>query len=203
MHAKIESASQEQDRKSRPPRRERLLNDLELAALERALTQHEKEQPSSSYSVNAIRFLLYTGCRISELLNLRWADVHLEEGYLDLQDARTGPKIIPLMDRAKRIMIPLQQQEGNSYVFCGNLSGNPLANIKRTWHKVCALAGIPDVRVHDLRYSFASFALKKGVDLYTVSELIGHKDKEMPVRLAPIKLEHLKEATNKVAGVFS
>jgi integrase len=158
------------DRKAPPPRRERLLNDrkerllsdLELARLEGSLSQHEKEQPSSSEAVNAIRFLLYTGCRISELLNLRWADVHLEEGYLDLKDARTGTKIIPLMDRAKRIMTPLQQQEGASYVFFGNLRGNPLTNIKRTWHEVCALAGIGDARLYDLRYSFASFASKKG-----------------------------------------
>ncbi len=202
MHTHTESSRKEKDRKSRPPRRERLLNDLELAALEKSLTQHEKEQPSSSCAVNAIRFLLYTGCRTSEILNLRWADVHLEKGYVDLQDAKGGARVIPLNDKAKGILTSLQQEEGNPYVFCGNLPGKPLVNINGTWHKVRALAGIPDVRLHDLRYSFASFALKKGVDLYTVSELIGHKDRDMPVRLAPIKLEHLKEATNKVAGMF-
>ena len=64
------------------------------------------------------------------------------------------------------------------------------------------LAGIPDVRIHDLRHSFASFALKKGVDLYTVSKLLGHKDIATTTRYAHMELEHLKEATNKVAGVF-
>jgi len=201
MHIHTESAFKEKDRKSRPLRRERLLNDLELAALERALTQHEKEQPSSFCAVNAIRFLLYTGCRIPELLNLQWADVHLEKGYVDLQDAKGRARVIPLNDKAKGILTSLQQQEGNPHVFCGILPEKPV-NINETWRKVRALAGIPDVRLYDLRYSFANLALKKGVDLYTVSELIGDKDREMPVRLAPIKLDHLKEATNKVAQVF-
>ena len=202
MRTTIESASQEKGGKYLPPKRERLLSDLELATLEGTLTQHEKEQPSSSYSVNAIRFLLYTGCRIPELLNMQWADVHLEKGYVDLQDAKGGARVIPLNDKAKGILTSLQQQEGNPHVFCGNLPGKPLVNINGTWHKVRALAGIPDVRLHDLRYSFASFAVKKGIDLYTICELIGDKDKEMPVRLVPIKLEHLKEATNKVGQVF-
>jgi integrase len=178
-----------------------LLNDLELAALERALTQHEKEQPSSSYSVNAIRFLLYTGCRIRELLNLRWESVYMEDGYIDLQDAKGGARVIPLNDKAKGILTSLQRQEGNPSVFCGNLPEKPV-NINGTWRKVRALAGIPDVRLQDLRQSFASFAVKKGVDLDMIAELIGEKDKEMPVRRVPIKLERLKDATNKVAQVF-
>ncbi len=202
MRTTIESASQEKGGKYLPPKRERLLSDLELATLEGTLTQHEKEQPSSSRSVNAIRFLLYTGCRIPELLNLQWADVHLKKGYVDLQDAKGGARVIPLNDKAKGILTSLQQQEGNPHVFCGILPGKPLVNINGTWRKVRALAGIPDVRLYDLRYSFASFAVKKGIDLYTICELIGDKDKEMPVRLVPIKLEHLKEATNKVGQVF-
>lgn len=179
-----------------------MLNDLELAALEKSLSQHEKERPSSFWSVNAIRFLLYTGCRISELLNLQWADVHLKEDYLDLQDAKGGARVIPLNDKAKRILTSLQQQEGNSYVFCGNLPGKSLVNTNGAWRKIRTLAGMPDLRLQDLRQSFASFAVKKGVDLYAVAELIGEKDKEMPVRRVPIKLERLKDATNKVAEVF-
>lgn len=156
MHTKTESAIKEKDWKYPSPKKERLLTDLELTALEETMSQHEKERPSSSVTVNAIRFLLYTGCRISELLNLQWADVHLEEGYLDLQDAKGDARVMPLNDKARQILRTLQKQESNPYVFCGKLPGMHLSSLDSTWRKVCILAGIPNVRIHDLRHSYAT-----------------------------------------------
>ena len=146
---------------------------------------------------------MFIGSRRGEVLELKWEDVHLEDSYLYLKDSKVGVRTIPLNDKAKEILTSLQRQEGNPYVFCGNLPGTCLKDVKRAWQKIRTLAGIPDVRLHDLRHSFASFALKRGVDLYTVSKLLGHKNIATTTRYAHLELEHLKEATNKVAGVFS
>jgi integrase len=180
---------------------ERFLTAAELKKLEEVLASMDSSK-SSPYSLAAIWLLIFTGCRLGEVLTLPWADVHLEDGYLYLKDSKVGVRTIALNDKAKQIFTRLQKREGNSYVFCGNLPGKPLVNVNRTWHKVRTLAGIPDVRIHDLRHSFASFALKKGVDLYTVSKLLGHKNIATTTRYAHLELEHLKEATNKIAGVF-
>jgi integrase len=187
--------------KSPDKKMERFLTAIELEKLEQILGTMTFSQ-SSPYTVAAIWLLIYTGCRLSEVLELRWDGVHLDDGYLYLKDSKVGVRTIPLNDKAIQIFAHLQRQENNPYVFCGNVSGKPLVNIRGTWNKVRTLAGIPDVRIHDLRHSFASFALKKGVDLYTVSKLLGHKNIATTTRYAHLELEHLKAATNKVAGVF-
>ncbi len=180
---------------------ERFLTALELKKLEEILAA-ESSSKTSPYSLAAIWMLMFTGCRLSEILTVQWDDVYLEDGYLYLKDSKVGVRTIPLNDKAKQILTSLQKQEGNPYVFCGSLPGSNLQTIDGAWKKVRVLAGIPDVRIHDLRHSFASFALKKGVDLYTVSKLLGHKNIATTTRYAHLELEHLKEATNKVAGVF-
>ncbi len=180
---------------------ERFLTVAELRKLEGILASMASSK-SSPYTVATIWLLIFTGCRLGEALTLPWEDVHLEDGYLYLKDSKVGVRTIALNDKAKQIFNSLPKQEGNPYVFCGNIPGKPLVNINGTWRKVRILAGIPDVRLHDLRHSFASFALKKGVDLYTVSKLLGHKNIATTTRYAHLELEHLKDATNKVAQVF-
>jgi integrase len=180
---------------------ERFLTAVELKKLEEILTSQSSSK-TSPYSLAAIWMLLFTGSRRNEALTLKWEDVHLEDSYLYLKDSKVGVRTIPLNDKAKQILISLPKQEGNPYVFCGKLPGTCIQDVKRAWQKVRTLAGIPDVRIHDLRHSFASFALKKGVDLYTVSKLLGHKNIATTTRYAHLELDHLKEATNKVAKVF-
>lgn len=189
-------------RKYKDNKKQRFLNELELAKLEETLTQHEIKHPSSTCSVNAIRLLLYTGCREGEVLNLKWKNVHLKDRYIYLEDTKTGESARPLNQKAVDILAALTPRADNDYVFYGKIPGQSLTKINRTWKTVSKLAGIKDFRIHDLRHSYASFALKKGVDLYTVSKLLGHKNIATTTRYAHLELEHLKEATNKVAGVF-
>lgn len=181
---------------------ERFLGDTELKKLEEILENRQHNSKSSPYTLASIWMLLYTGCRESEVLTLKWKDVHLEDGYLYLEDSKVGVITIPLNEKAKEIIRSLEKKEDNPYVFCGGVPGQHLKETKTTWRKVRELAGIPDVRLHDLRHSFASFALKKGVDLYTVSKLLGHKNITTTTRYAHLELDHLKKATNIVAEVF-
>ncbi|GAO97502.1 tyrosine recombinase XerD [Caedimonas varicaedens] len=188
--------------KSPDKKMERFLSKEEYERLERILSEQEKISHSSPYTIAAIRMLLYTGCRCGEILTLKWSDVFMEEGYIHLQDSKTGAKTFPLNSKAIDLLKNLKKDSANLYVFHGKTPGSHLSKIETTWHKVRHLAGIPDVRIHDLRHSFASFALKKGVDLYTVSKLLGHKNIATTTRYAHLELEHLKKATNKVAEVF-
>jgi integrase len=157
-------------------KKERFLTNEELEKLDSVLKEQELLGITSSYSLAAIRMLMYTGCRLSEVLTLKWEDVFWEEGYLHLKDSKTGEKTIPLNESTKTILFNLKKQERNPYVFIGEKSGTCLTTLKTAWTKIRHLAGIDDVRLHDLRHTFASLAIKQGVDLYTVSKLLGHKD---------------------------
>jgi integrase len=180
---------------------ERFLTVAELRRLEETLASQTSSK-TSPYSLAAIWILIYIGSRRGEALELKWEDVHLENDYLYLKDSKVGVRTIPLNDKAKEILTSLQKQEGNPYVFCGRVPGKCLTDLKRAWKKVRTLADIPDVRIHDIRHSFASFALQQGTDLYTLSKLLGHKNIATTTRYAHLELEHLKKASNKIAQIF-
>ena len=183
-------------------KKQRFLSRTELEKLEEALDRQEKEQSSSYYTVNALRLSLYTGCRKSNILNLQWENVHLKERYIHLPDTKTGESACPLNQKAIDLLASLKQREGNSYVFPGKVPGKPLSEVKTAWRQILKKAGIKDFRIHDLRHSFASLSLSQGVDLYTVSKLLGHKNIATTTRYAHLELEKLKEATNKMSEVF-
>lgn len=183
-------------------KKERFLREGELLRLEDVLEIQRQVSKSSPYTFAAIHMLLYTGCREGEILTLQWDDVHVKDRYLHLKDSKTGARTVPLNEKAQNILTSLPRIEGNPYVFCGKLQGQPLKEIKTTWRRVRSLAGIPDVRLHDLRHSFASFALKQGVSLYQVSKLLGHKNIQTTTRYAHLELEDLIKASNQVANVF-
>ena len=189
-------------KKYKENKKQRFLSRPELLKLEESLNQQEREQKGSYYTVNAIRLSLYIGCRKSNILNLQWKDVHLKEHYVHLPDTKTGESACPLNKKAYDLLVSLKRQEGNPYVFPGKVPGKQLKEIKTAWRKILKRASIKGFRVHDLRHSFASLSLSQGVDLYTVSKLLGHKNIATTTRYAHLELEHLKEATNKMSEVF-
>ncbi len=183
-------------------KKQRFLSDAELKRLEDSLIQQLKEQPGSYCTVKAIFMILYTGCRVSEILNLKWENVHLQDQYIHLPDTKTGEGARPLNQKAIELLSSMTPKEGNPYVFYGKVPGQPIIEIKRAWKTILKRAGIQDFRIHDLRHSFASFALKKGVPLVHVSKLLGHRNIATTMRYAHLELEQLKESTNIVNQVF-
>ncbi len=181
----------------------RFLSDEELARLNQVLSEKTKADAASNYTIAAFRLLMYTGCRLGEVLSLKWEDVNLKENFIHLKDSKVGERGIPLNESAKNVILGLQKQVDNPYVFCGDKKGTHLFTIQKTWDRIRKKAGIPDVRIHDLRHSFASFALKKGVSLYGVSKLLGHKNIATTTRYAHLELEELKKLTNIVDQAFS
>ena len=179
---------------------ERFLTDAELGKVEEILSTPTLWNGHSLYAIKALHMLLYTGCRKSEVTELQWEDVHIKERYLYFKDSKTGTKTVPLNGKAIELLQSIPKQLGNPYVFCGKNPHTHIQEIRKCWECVRTQAGIPDVRIHDLRHSFASFALKKGVDLYTVSKLLGHKNIATTTRYAHLELGALTEASNKVFG---
>ncbi len=180
----------------------RFLSDVELERLNQVLAERT-ETNTAPYTIAAFRLLMYTGCRLGEVLSLKWDDINLKENFIHLKDSKVGERGIPLNESAKNVLLGLQTQADNPYVFCGDKKGTHLVTLQKAWERIRQKAGIPDVRIHDLRHSFASFALKKGVSLYGVSKLLGHKNIATTTRYAHLELEELKKLTNLVDQAFS
>lgn len=126
--------------------------------------------------IGALRLLLLTGCRKSEVLMLRWDDVDLETGYLHLPDAKTGARSVALNEGAKTVLRQMADARTSEYVFPSQQHGKHLSDIGKVWRDIRSSAGLEDVTIHDLRRSFGSTAHAAGVDIYMIRELLGHRD---------------------------
>jgi len=188
--------------KYKETQKQRFLSDAELKRLEESLILQEKEQPKSYCTVKALSLIMYTGCRMGEILNLKWENVYLKDRYIHLPDTKTGEGARPLNQKAIELLSSMKRKEDNPYVFYGKVPGQRIVEIKKSWKTILKRAEIKDFRIHDLRHSFASFALKKGVPLVHVSKLLGHRNIATTMRYAHLELEQLKESTNIVNQVF-
>ena len=156
----------------------------------------------SPTAVGAIRLLMLTGCRRSEVLALRWTDVDLEAGELRLADAKTGPRAVQLSPTAVRLLETVSRQKDSPWVFPGKdrdgrYSGDGLNHV---WRTVRSRAGLDDVRLHDLRHSFASRALALGETLPVIGKLLGHSDIETTARYAHLARDSVHEAAERIAN---
>ncbi|WP_300686854.1 site-specific integrase, partial [uncultured Bilophila sp.] len=139
----------------------------------------------------AIRLLLLTGARKSEVLKARWEHVRLDLRLLVVPLSKSGkPRHIPLSDEAIAIMRAIPRQPGNPWLFPGEAPGKPLSDLYLFWNKLRRELGLADVRIHDLRHTFASFLVNAGHSLYEVQKLLGHSDPRTTMRYA-----HLEQAS--------
>ena len=183
---------------------ERFLKAEELQRLEKILELEEVNSRKSPYVLWVIRMLMYTGCRMGEVLALKWEDVHIDESYVQLQDSKVGARIVPLNEPAKKMLEKVVKQMGNPHVFCSEKKKKShVINIEKAWQGIRRKAGLEDVRIHDLRHSFASFAIKQGLDLYQVAKLLGHKNIHTTTRYAHLAREDLIKASNTVGQSFN
>ncbi len=181
--------------------RERFLTDAEFARLGQVLDEAVAGGRGSPAAVAAIRLLMLTGCRRSEVLALRWTDVDLEAGELRLADAKTGPRAVQLSPTAVRLLKTLPRRTDSPWVFPGkDKDGRYSADgLHYVWQTVRSRAGLDDVRLHDLRHSFASRALALGETLPVIGKLLGHSDIETTARYAHLARDSIHEAAERVA----
>lgn len=200
--------------------RERYLTPDEMTRLGDALREAEtvgiphkasdskhapKEKNRTVYGphvTGAIRLLMLTGCRLREILNLRWDEYDQKRGLLLLPDSKTGRKTVVLSEAAQAVIDALPRLGG--FVIAGHSAGmpheKPRADLKKPWAAISGRAGIEGVRLHDLRHTFASVGAGGGMSLLTIGKLLGHADAATTQRYAHLHVDPTRAAANAVAG---
>ena len=173
---------------------ERFLSPQEYRRLGLALAGAEETHPAQ---VAIIRLLLYTGARAREIGALQWGWV--QGPRLLLPDSKTGPKTIWLCSQAVQVLECVPRREGTPFVF-PNRKGNAPLNIQVWWDRLRRRCALPDVRIHDLRHSYASIAIRHKIPLATVGKLLGHELPETTAKYAHLADETIAEAAARVSG---
>jgi integrase len=176
--------------------RERFLSVAELAALSKAISQGLTSGTLSPWAAGAIRLLVFTGARLSEILTLRWD--HVDGELLRLPDSKTGAKTIILNAPAKAVLAELPHLPGNPFVICGDKAGAHLVNLQKAWRRVREAAGLDDVRLHDLRHTNASLGVASGLSLPLIGGLLGHRHPATTARYTHLYDDPMREAAEKI-----
>jgi integrase len=180
----------------KPGKSERFLSVAEQVRLGEALAaaEHSGTNPNA---IAAIRLLTLTGARAGEVLNLRWSEVDFERSCLRLADSKSGAKVIPLGDAAVQVIAA--QQRLADCVFPGT-HGGPLGSVGKIWRSVRDAAGLPALRLHDLRHSFASNIVNAGGSLPIIGALLGHRSSQTTARYAHLADDPVRAVANRTAA---
>ncbi len=178
--------------------RKRFLTEDEYRRVGRALRELETESPMRARAAAALRLLMLTGCRLTEILTLRWDDIDHKTGEIRLRDAKTGARMVVLTPAALRVLTETRRVLRSPWVFTGSARDTHLASLSKPWLRVRARAGIEDVRIHDLRHSYASRALALGEGLTMIGRLLGHTDVGSTARYAHLERDAEKVAVDRV-----
>jgi len=220
---------------------ERFLSEKEFSFLAEAIRDEEQREEANPYAIAAIRLLIFTGARRSEILTLRWDAVDFNRNTINLADSKTGAKSIFLNPPALELLSTLAHQDQNPYVICGLKEKAHLSDVNRPWRNIRERAtvkmwleiediknlielnnpnlgnttlkeiksladkatielprGLLDLRLHDLRHSFASIAVGGGMSLPMIGKLLGHTQTATTARYAHLADNPLKEANDAI-----
>ena len=146
-----------------------------------------------------ITFLIYTGCRKGEALNLKWDDVDLQNDVIAIKGTKTKyDRYVPISKPLKELLGGIEKNQDCLYVF--NKKGAKIGNFKKSFYTACRNAGLKDLRIHDLRHVFASKMVMNGTSLYITGELLGHRTTQMTKRYSHLVPDTLKKAVDEVWG---
>ena len=187
-------------RRFREEKRERFLSDIEYQRLGAALKEIEVDGSETAPAIAAVRLLMLTGCRLSEIQKLRWQHVDLGAGELRLPDTKTGAKVVYLGDPAIAVLERIDRRDGNPWVIAGRKPESHLTDLQHPWRRIRARADLDDVRIHDLRHSFASGGLLVGEGLPMIGKLLGHTQVQTTARYAHLASDPVKSAANRIAS---
>ncbi len=132
-------------------------------------------------------------------MTLQWTHVDLAERVLRLPDSKTGAKIVHLGQPAVELLRDAERIDGNPWVIAGTLPSKRLSDLQPFWQRVRTRAGLKDVRIHDLRHTFASTAVASGQGLPMIGKLLGHTQVQTTARYAHLAAEPVRMAADAVA----
>lgn len=178
---------------------ERYLSDDEVKRLVDVLTTDLAF--GASY---LLLYLLSTGARLNEAMQAKWDQVDLEKGIWRIPATNSKSKktrSVPLNESAIWVLGQLWTQGRHEYLFVNEATKKPWVTITRAWYRLRAKAGIENLRVHDLRHSFASFLVNGGRSLYEVQQILGHSDPKVTMRYAHLSTKALQDAANTASMI--
>lgn len=180
----------------RETQRKRYLSSDELVRMGDALmASEEKEHPSG---IGMLRLLVLSGARLDEIRTLKWE--YIKGPRLELPDSKTDTKTIPLGAPALALLDTLTKEEGNPYVFPGRKEGEHFIGVQKVWQRVRRRAKLTDVRIHDLRHSFASVSIAIDPSLPLLGKILGHKSVLTTQRYAHLADDPARAAANRASG---
>ena len=183
-----------------PPdvQRNRFLTTDEMARLVDALAADENQ-----VAAKAILLLLLTGARRNEVTHAKWEYIDLAAGTLFVPMSKSGkPRYVILFPEAIQVLNSVARLPGNRYVFPSPVTGRPCASLYFPWDRIRRRAGLHNVRLHDLRHSFASVLVSRGETLYKVQELLGHENAKTTQRYAHLAPATLSQAAAQMGSLL-
>ncbi len=182
-------------------KRERYLSEEEFKRLGAVLKDCELTGTESPYMVAAIKLLIFTGCRLGEIQTLKWE--YISGNAMHLPDSKTGAKKVYLGQAALDVLQNIEPKPDNPYVICGKLDGGYITDFQKPWRRIRKQADIEDVRIHDLRHSFASGAVSMGESMPIIGKLLGHTQIQTTQRYAHLADAPMHEAADRVSQAIS
>jgi integrase len=177
--------------------RERFLTAEETHRLLKALDTDENQTAAQS-----IKLLLLTGARRNEITRAKWEYIDWQKKTLLVPCSKSGrPRLIQLNSAALELLRSLPREPGNAFIFPSPMTGRPSASLHFPWTRIRKRAGLTGFRLHDLRHSFASFLVNKGVSIYIVQGLLGHSNVRATQRYAHLANETLSDAAELIPSV--
>lgn len=179
-------------------KRERFLSEKEVATIAEGMTILESIGMLHATIGTAIRLLLLTGCRKNEIAGLKWEWVDFDHRCLRLPDSKTGAKVVPLGGPPLKLLADIQRK--SKWVLPAIKGEGHVVGLQRAWETVRVWCGLEEVRIHDLRHSFASFAAADGASLYLIGKVLGHSQTRTTERYAHLADDPLKTVAEHTAG---
>ena len=180
--------------------RERFLTPDEFQRLGTALSAAEVAGKMNPYAIACIRLLVLTGCRFGEVLSLKWDYVDFANSRILLPDSKTGKKVVILNPPALDVLNSIPRQTNSPYVLPARDPGKHMEGIRKPWDTIRETADLKDVRLHDLRHSFASVGAASGVSLHMLGALLGHSNASTTKRYAHLADDTLSGVTEQIGG---
>jgi integrase len=181
-------------------KRERFLSAAELVRLGEVLAAADSLGVESCYAIAAIRLLAMTGCRRNEILELKRNYIDYPNRCLRLPDSKTGAKVVHVGPEVLGLLRSIPEVAGNPYVLPGRNGEGHLVCLQKAWERIRKAADLTDVRLHDLRHSFASFGANSGDSLLIIGALLGHRSAKSTERYAHLAATPVKEAASRISG---
>jgi integrase len=187
--------------KYREVKRERYLSQDELQRLGQVLSEAERDGSETVHVVAAFRLLILTGCRLGEIQTLQWS--YITDKGMELPDTKTGARRIPLPAAARAVLSALPRSLSNPFVIEGRLDCAHITDLQHPWRRIRARADLDDVRIHDLRHTYASNAVSSGMAIQMVGRLLGHSQIQTTMRYAHLADDPVRKAAEENAARLS